>query len=220
MRLPHRSATTAAMTLPPRLHVEAGEQYRQLFASLRFSESQGAKVIGVTSAVGGEGRTTTCLGLAETLNLDLDVPVTLVELDLARPVLASYFGVPAAPGICEFLRGECDAAATLKLVSDTYAVIPAGTVRADSPNLYRRVANMDVFRTPGAPAGITVVDLPSVLGTSYLPLVVEAVDVLVLVVRAGETPARVVRTALARLTGRGPAGVVLTACQGAASTWR
>ena len=45
MRLALRAGGSAT-TRPPGLHVEAGEPYRQLFASLRMSESQGAKVIG------------------------------------------------------------------------------------------------------------------------------------------------------------------------------
>ena len=217
MRRAHRAGGSAT-TQPPRLHVESGEAYRKLFASLKIAEGQGAKVIGVTSAVGGEGRTTTSLGLAETLNLDLDVPVTLVELDLRQPVLAAYFGFAGAPGIGEVLRGECDIVDALKPVSDTYSVIPAGTIRADSPYLYRRVANLDIFHGPALPCGITILDLPPIMGTSYLPLVAETLDALVLVVRAGVTPARVVRSALARLPAHPQAGVVLTACRGAAST--
>src|SRR5437588_11813048 len=63
-------------------------------------------VIGVTSAIRGEGRTTIALGLAEAATIDHGFRVLILDLDGAgRPGIATRLELREKPGIAEILRG-------------------------------------------------------------------------------------------------------------------
>jgi Mrp family chromosome partitioning ATPase len=81
---------------------QAVEAYQTLAASLRLQGSSAQRVILVTSAHRGEGRTTVAEGLARALG-DGGVPTLLVAGDLRRPTLHERFGVPRTPGLAEVL---------------------------------------------------------------------------------------------------------------------
>src|SRR5512142_1138229 len=70
-------------------HSPAAEQYRVLYHRLvRLAARRPARVVAVTSAGRGEGRTTTAANLAFTAAGE-GRSVVLVEADLRRPALAS-----------------------------------------------------------------------------------------------------------------------------------
>jgi Mrp family chromosome partitioning ATPase/capsular polysaccharide biosynthesis protein len=79
-------------------YVEAMQVVR---TSLELDEhAREQRVIMVTSAVDGEGKSTTVANLAVAL-ARAGRDVVLAELDLKRPSLARLFGIPAAPGLAE-----------------------------------------------------------------------------------------------------------------------
>jgi non-specific protein-tyrosine kinase len=205
---------TARATRPSRTEgrsSELSEIYRQLYVSLDLPHNAHPLVIGVTSAISGEGRTTVALGLAQTLAADLDTPITLVEVDLERPSLALHFGVAPSPGLCEVLRGECGFDEVMRAVSEDLSVVTAGTVGPDSARLLHQLPARDPFHGTEAPQGLVILDLPPVINHSYSSLAASVADAVVLVVRAGVTPSDVVQEAIARLENRPPQGVVFNA---------
>jgi non-specific protein-tyrosine kinase len=205
---------TARATRPPRARaraIELSEIYRQVYVSLDLPHDAHPLVIGVTSAISGEGRTTVALGLAQTLAADLDVPITLVEVDLERPSLALHFGLAPSPGLCEVLRGDCGFDEVMRAVSEGLSVVTTGTVGPDSARLLRQLPARDPFHGTEAPRGLVILDLPPVINHSYSSLAASVADAVVLVVRAGVTPSDVVQEAIARLENRPPQGVVFNA---------
>ncbi len=84
------------------------------------------RVVMVTSAVGGEGKTTVATQLAMSL-ARAGKRTALVDFDLPRPSVSSVFNIELEPGVCDILRGECDID---DVVNDTVLpnlfVIPAG----------------------------------------------------------------------------------------------
>lgn len=84
------------------------ESYRQLGASLKASGSRVDKhTILVTSALPGEGKSITALGLAIALSEHGD-SVLLVDGNLRRPALATMLGVDGDVGLSEVLDGRAD----------------------------------------------------------------------------------------------------------------
>lgn len=192
------------------ISAHAPEAYRQLYVSLVLPQSAPLKVIGITSAIGGEGRTTVALGLAQTLAGDLDVPVTLVEVDLDHPTLAAYFDIAPAPGLCEVLRGDYQLDEVVRPVSDDLSLITAGAVGPDSAKLLRQLNIQDPIHKDSALQGIVVLDLPPIMKHSYSIVAAGVADAVVLVMRAAVTPADIVREAIARLD-EPPQGLVFNA---------
>jgi capsular exopolysaccharide synthesis family protein len=93
---------------------------------LRKSDLDHSRVLLVTSAVGGEGKTTLATQLAMSLARNLRRTV-LVDFDLRRPALDGVFGLPLEPGACEALRGQDDVVRMVHpTTTDHLSVLTAG----------------------------------------------------------------------------------------------
>ncbi|HEV8702252.1 MAG TPA: polysaccharide biosynthesis tyrosine autokinase [Candidatus Polarisedimenticolia bacterium] len=89
----------------PRSH--AAECYRNLRTSILFSTGRPVpKTILVTSAVGGEGKSTTAANLAFVMTQS-GRRVLLVDADLRRPALHRYFARERNRGIVRLLKESC-----------------------------------------------------------------------------------------------------------------
>lgn len=214
-----RSLRSRPVLLPFSDDAQIPDIYRQVFLSLHMPDPAQRASIGLTSAIRGEGRTTLARGFALTLAADLEMPVWLAELDLEHPSLAEYFGIPPSPGLCDVLRGQLALEDAARPVAENLWVIPAGAVQREATRLLRRLGSANPFARPDLPPGMVVFDLPPVLACSYGPLVAGVADALVLVIRAGTTPATLVRTALQRLEGSPPQGTILNAFRTALPRW-
>ena len=93
---------------------------------LHKAEREQSRVVLVSSAMAGEGKTTLATQLAMSLARHLRRTV-LVDFDLRRPGLDGVFGVPSEPGVCEALRGEGDLAGMIQPTGTEHlSVLPAG----------------------------------------------------------------------------------------------
>lgn len=124
-----KKAPVAAAEQPPGIElipflkprIAASEAYRSLRTSLLLSSAAGLKVVVVTSAVPGEGKTATSSNLAIVL-AQLGRDVLLVDGDLRKPRLHEIFQVSNRIGLVNVLTGSTEAAAVL--------------LRTQIPNLY------------------------------------------------------------------------------------
>lgn len=80
---------------------------------LHAAQRDGLKLIVVTSAVGGEGKTLTSSHLAASL-ARAGRKTLLIDADLRRPSLQKLFDLVAAPGFGELLRGEVEISAAIQ----------------------------------------------------------------------------------------------------------
>jgi capsular exopolysaccharide synthesis family protein len=84
------------------------------------------RVIMVTSAQSGEGKTTLATQLAASL-AQVGYRTLLIDADLRSPIAHRVFELPAAPGFCELLRGEAALADVVRATPvDRLAMVPAG----------------------------------------------------------------------------------------------
>ncbi len=72
---------------------------------LRKAQTDGTRVVLVSSAMAGEGKTTLASQLALSIARSQRRTV-LVDFDVGRPALGSVFRLPPGPGVGELLRGE------------------------------------------------------------------------------------------------------------------
>ena len=85
----------------------ASEAYKLLRTKLQFSfaDDNDCRVIGLSSALSGEGKSLTAINLAYTLS-QLNKKVILIDCDMCRPTLAEKLGVAKAPGLSNLLTGQ------------------------------------------------------------------------------------------------------------------
>jgi Mrp family chromosome partitioning ATPase len=198
------------------------EIYRLIYAGLKLPEQAPVMVVGITSAIRGEGRSTIARLMAKNLSLELDVRVTLVDADIENPTLLLNARHQSPPGISSVLRGECKLHEVTTVWSAKYPdlhVIPAGDAGEDAPWLLRRLGTHDPFRGLGGLRGLVILDLPPLVNGSFGAVAARVADATVLVVRSGVTDTDAVREAVARMADRPPQGVVLNAFRTATPRW-
>jgi capsular exopolysaccharide synthesis family protein len=85
----------------------AAEQYRIIRTRI-LHHPRKPRLIVVSSACSGDGKTVTSINIAASLALKDDSSVLLVDSDLRRPRVAEALGIPLSPGLAEILAGEAD----------------------------------------------------------------------------------------------------------------
>lgn len=91
-------------TLHRNLEFTATEQYKLIRANLDFTLPEGERcpVIGVTSAMRGEGKSTTSVNLSYVL-AERGSKVLLLDGDLRIPSVAKKMDIPSSPGLTDML---------------------------------------------------------------------------------------------------------------------
>ena len=107
------------------------EEFRQLAATLHQAQStDNIRVLMVTSAEPGEGKSTTAVNLALTFSESYKRRVLLIDADLRRPSLHEITQVPHSIGLGETLKATGEHKLPLFRLTDTLTLAPAG--RPDS----------------------------------------------------------------------------------------
>lgn len=196
------------------------EHFRRIYLSMQsVSEQESVPIIGVTSAIAGEGRTTVATGIAAAMAADLESPVVLVEADLSHPGVHRVLGIAPQPGICEYLRGESDLSTALRQISDRLFVLPAGDTRGEASRLVRQLAAGDLRKQLATGGAMMVLDLPPILSSSYGVLASSMAESIAFVVRSGYTTDKQVEDALSRLDENMVRGLVLNGAQPQLPRW-
>ena len=122
------SLAAAQLIAQQRPHSRAAESYRCLRTSLLLrSGTVAPKVLAVTSAISGEGKTLTAINCAIVL-AQQGAKVLLVDADLRQPTIHDAFALPLEPGLSAVLEGNnpSDEAAYASVLQNL-SVLPAGS---------------------------------------------------------------------------------------------
>lgn len=191
--------------------------------TLMSGETLGADrpyVLGVTSAVPGEGKTTVALHLAMTIARDTFKKVCLIDLSMTKSDLGTRLGVPATgEGVIAVLEGSNNVVPTLQLAGcDNMVVIPAGKVPGNPAKLVRSPRVAQLIVSSRHTFDVVIVDLPAVSSDNALPLA-RHVDGVLLVARAGATPKDVIAQALDAVGREKVIGVTLNRVKSSTPPW-
>ena len=186
---------------------------------LFFAEQNPVQTLGITSAVSGEGKTLAALLVSHALATSSRRPVVLVECDWQRPTLSRDLNLPAAPGLAEWLRGTTDRSMVRHEFMPNLTVVPAGLGGAEAMTALAELRRPELRERLADPDELMVLDLPSVLGSYYGPLAARLAEALLLVVRAGSTPASFVARACDELKQMRVEGIILNQVQTRVPRW-
>jgi capsular exopolysaccharide synthesis family protein len=189
---------------------QSREQYRRLAASLHQAQAlNGTKVIMVTSALVGEGKTLTASNMALTLSQSYQKQVLLIDADLRRPSLQAVFGVRPGSGLTEGLTAAAEQPVPVHQVSSRLGILQAGRPTSDpiaalTSERMRRLIN-EARKT----FDWIILDTPPVALLTDASLVSEMTDGAIIVVKAGHTPYELVERAVAAIGRDRTLGIVL-----------
>ncbi len=133
---------------------------------LRKAELEKTRVVLVTSAMSGEGKTTLATHLALSL-ARAGKRTVLVDFDLRRPAMDGVFGVPLQPGVSEMLSGSADMADLVQPTeTENLSLVTAGRIDASVMATLAGGAPGVLFQRLRAEYDFVVVD-----GSPILPVV-------------------------------------------------
>ena len=176
------------------------------------------RMIGVTSATPGAGKTFTAVNLAAALAPTADATVVLCDLDLRRGSIAAMLRIPPQPGVSEYLEGEVDEPRDIALrVNDSHLVVlPTTPSGASSSELLATPRFRTLIqRLRAMPENTRIVcDLPPAFASDDAMLSMQQLDAYLLVVDHGKTTARQVEETVRLLDPVPCLGTILNRYQG------
>lgn len=171
------------------------------------------RVIMVTSALPGDGKTFTSLNLALSMALERDVSVVLVDCDVVKRHISQIVGLRNEPGLLDSLMDESVDVESLVVQTDHrgLAILPSGTRTETTSELLSSNRMRQIMRYLCArdPRRILLLDSPPLLITNEGQALVNMADQVVLVVRSGHTPRHALHEACALFDEKRAGGIVL-----------
>jgi capsular exopolysaccharide synthesis family protein len=210
--LPAKSATPGSTTKPklelvtwqdrPSLLAEA---YRNALTSILAAHAKGRpKVILITSAGHGEGKSTTVSNLGIAL-AEINQKVLLIDADLRKPRLHDIFNLPNTWGLSDLLReksslADCPLEALARKTEiDHLYVLPSGPGTVSITNLLYSTRMADLVKRVRLDFDITIIDTPPMSYLSDARVLGQLADAAILVIRAARTTRDEARAAKQRL---------------------
>lgn len=159
------STNNVESTLHKNLEFTAIEQYKLLRANLNFTLPADVKcpIIGVTSSIRGEGKSTTAINLSYVL-AENGKKVLLVDADLRIPSIAKKMDMNTSPGLTDFLMDYESQQLSVfksKLLENWY-ILPSGNLPPNPSELLGSRRMEQIFSILSEKFDYIIVDLPPV----------------------------------------------------------
>lgn len=162
------------------------EEYRRLLINLDFAGIDSrVRAVTVTSALSGEGKTTTSLNLAAAA-AEAGQRVLLIDGDLRRPSVATNLGIDGGVGVTDVLLGRAEVGQAIQRVGEL-DVLPAGTQPPNVTQLVGSTALAKLVRGLIEDYDFVVVDAPPLLPVVDPLTLSKLTDGALVVARARET---------------------------------
>lgn len=172
-----------------RISFAAAEANKLLRTKLLFSfvDEKDSHVIGVSSAMTGEGKTITAINLAYSLS-QLKKKVLIIDCDLRRPSIYKKLAIDKGPGLSEYLTGQLHMAEIIKPFEfkdsqSNFDIIVSGENPPNPMELISSEKMRNAIDKLRADYDYVIIDLPPIGEVSDALAVADYVDGLLLVVR-------------------------------------
>lgn len=177
-------------TLCDQLNFSSAEAYKLLRTNLRYTlpVEKKCRIIGVTSSIRGEGKTTTSVNLSYT-QAETGGKILLIDADMRLPSVAKKLGIPGKPGLSNVLVGLCtlDEAVGHSDLLDNWHILPAGNIPPNPSELLGGEQMRKLLTKCAEIYDTVIVDLPPVNVVSDALTLADCLDGLILVVRENYT---------------------------------
>jgi capsular exopolysaccharide synthesis family protein len=194
------------------------EEYRTLRARIQSIRLQNEmRSIVVTSALPGEGKSTTAMNLAMCFGLSRETRTCLVDADLRTPFLHKVLPTQPEVGLAEVLEADAKLEEALVQVPETSLwVLPVRALPTRPSELLGSDGMRELMAELSSRFDTIVVDSPPVLGLPDTTQLVDLCDAALLVVSAGTTNRRDVEASVERIDASKILGTVMNRCSGLA----
>ncbi len=186
------------------------ESFRGAVTSILHSIENGAatRVILVSSAIRGEGKTTIVSNLGITL-AEINQKVLLIDGDMRKPRLNEVFNLPNDWGLSDLLREnsslrDCPIEALVKQTQmPEVSVLTSGPSSENISNLLYSHRMLELLQRLRSEFDVILIDTPPMLDIADARILGRLADAAILVFRAGQTSRDTALAAKQRLTSDG-----------------
>lgn len=182
---PVTAAKSAKNTLHKNLEFTALEQYKLIRANLDFTlpENEKCPIIGVTSSMRGEGKSTTAVNLAYVF-AEKGSKVLLIDGDLRIPSIAKKLQISSTPGLADLLRGKGKEFFGLQnFLLENWFVLPSGDIPPNPSELLGSSRMENVLNQLREIFDYIIVDLPPVNLVSDAVSISKLISGMIVVIR-------------------------------------
>ena len=176
-------------TLHKNLEFTATEQYKLIRANLDFTlpEDEKCSVIGVTSSMRGEGKSTTAINLSYVF-AEKGSKVLLIDADLRIPSVAKKLGINSTPGLADLLRTKSSNTSIYKpYLLDNWYVLTSGEVPPNPSELLGSSRMKNILQQLRQEFDYIIIDLPPVNVVSDTISISPLISGMILVIREEHT---------------------------------
>ena len=179
------------------------EAYRSVRTALQFSTASGVpRLLTVTSAMAGEGKTTTALSLAIQF-AQAGKRTLLIEADLRKPSLHRILNLDNQVGLTNYLAGG--EAQPVDIAKPTHITnlfaVPSGPLPPNPAELLSSARMVELLSLAAGKFDQVIVDSPPLLGLADALIIGNLCEGTLLTVEMGNTPRGYALGALKRLRG-------------------
>jgi protein-tyrosine kinase len=225
IRLNMDALRVAGFLSPTSQEKQLANQYRQIKRPLianalgrgGVAKLDNGNLIMVTSSLPGDGKTFTSINLALSMAAEVDLPVVLVDTDVAKRHISELLGLGDATGLLDVLRNESLDVEACIVDTDIpgLSVLSAGKFTENATELLASPRMEQVVRQLGSASErrIVLFDSPPLLLTSESRVLAASMGQIALVICAESTPQRAVLDALDLLGEGKPVSAILNQSQ-------
>ncbi len=177
------------LVVSPTIGPAVVEQFRRLAATLHVAQKATGqlKVLLVTSAEAGDGKTFTAANLALTLSESYRRRVLLVDVDFRRPALSNLTRARPTRGLAEGLKSPTEQKLPVLRVTNRLTLLPAGRPEVDPMSSLTSPRMQRVLAEAAQAFDWIILDAPPLGLVPDARLVAALADAVLIVVRAGAT---------------------------------
>lgn len=180
------SAPDSQYLMGSKLSFKVLEAYKLLRTNVIFSmpDTNKGKIIGITSALRGEGKSATALNLSYTIAM-ADKRVLLIEGDMRIPMLGKILNLEKTPGLSHVLEGvnQLNESISTSVLHKDLNVLPAGEVSPNSAELLLSTKMEQVVTKLSGEYEYIIIDLPPITVVSDGLSVSKLLNGMIIVVR-------------------------------------
>ena len=191
-------------------HETPAEEFRTLRTRLNHLQTvQPLHTIIVTSPSPAEGKTFTAVNLALAQSHLAETSVLLADFDLRRPIIHNLLQVERAPGLSDYLTGQCTFAQALRRIEGmNLYFLPAGSPVKNPLELLNMRQAKALFEELPRCFNWAIFDTPPLLFSADANLLATLADGTILVVKIGSTTFDNVTRAMQSLCENNVLGIV------------
>lgn len=189
------------------------ELFKILKTNILFpSQGQPPRKILVTSPLPGDGKSFVTANLAISMALSVEEYVLLVDCDIRKPTMHRYFGLGQTAGLSEHLSNGIDLSKImLKSPVPKLTILPAGQTPANPTELLTSKRMKELVREVASRYDdrYIIIDSPPPSLAAETSALINIVDGVICVVKAGKTPMKAVSETIEQVGKDKLLGIVL-----------